>query len=222
MFTRYKLIGCVLMLISISGQALNVDTKTLTSQQRQEMKVYYESGAYFSEIEKKLVDAKEYLDRQLQQKRMNRVAMVLDVDETALSNYRTLERLSFTHNTSALTAALMLANADPIPPVLALYQYAIAHNVAVFFISSRPNTPEFLAVTDKNLKAAGYSKWDELVLKPIEKDEVSVQDFKVNTRRRITSLGYDIVLNIGDQEADLEGGFAEARLRLPNPFYELS
>ncbi len=221
MFKRYKIfIGCVLMLISISGLSLTVNSKPLSNQQRQEMKAYYESGAYFSEIEKKLVDGKEYLDRQLQQKRMNRVAMVLDVDETALSNYRALERLSFTHNASALTAALMLANADPIPPVLALYQYAIANNVAVFFISSRPNTPEFLAVTDKNLKSAGYSKWDELVLKPIENDEVGIQDFKTSTRRRITSLGYDIVLNIGDQEADLEGGYAEARLRLPNPFYE--
>jgi hypothetical protein len=34
--------------------------------------------------------------------------------------------------------------------------------------------------------------------------------------------GYDIVLNIGDQEADVHGGYALAKVRLPNPFYTYS
>jgi len=31
--------------------------------------------------------------------------------------------------------------------------------------------------------------------------------------------GYAIVVNIGDQMSDLDGGFAERTFKLPNPFY---
>jgi predicted secreted acid phosphatase len=222
MFFRCGILGLVFLINSFAVQAINFDSKVASSQQRDQHKQYFESGAYFKEIEKKLFDGKEYLDRQLQQPRQNRLAIVLDIDETALSNYRHLERLSFTQNVPALTGAMMLANAEPIPAVLGLYRYATEHKIAVFFISSRPNTPEFLAVTMQNLKNAGYNHWQELILKPIEKDEIPVHEFKTNARRQIAAQGYDIVLNIGDQEADLQGGYAEVRLKIPNPFYGLS
>ena len=32
-------------------------------------------------------------------------------------------------------------------------------------------------------------------------------------------LGYLIILNVGDQESDLTGGFADRTFKLPNPFY---
>jgi predicted secreted acid phosphatase len=204
-----------------AANALNVQSKATTEQQIQQFKEYYASGSYFKDIERKLYDAKDYLDRQLQQPRHNRLAVVLDIDETALSNFRNLEQLSFTHNVSALAGSLISANSDAIPAVLAFYQHAIARNVAVFFISSRPSTPEFLEATAKNLKKVGYDQWEGLILKPIDKDEISVAEFKMNTRRRL-ALTYDIVLNIGDQEADFEGGYAEANVRLPNPFYGIS
>jgi predicted secreted acid phosphatase len=214
------LLGVIIMVSSLSIHATQV--KKLTAEQQAQIKTYYESGKYFNEIENKLVDAKEYLDRQLQMERQNRIAMVLDVDETAISNFRHFERLHFTQNVIALTGAVMLANSEPILPVLNLYQYAISKNVAVFFISSRPNTPEIMITTANNLKKAGFQQWEELILKPLDKEEISIEEFKTNTRRRITTLGYDIVLNIGDQEADLQGGFAQVRLKLPNPLYELS
>ncbi len=210
------------LLISFNIHALNVNPKGFSGADKEKLKQYYESGLYYKEIEHLLVDAKDYLDRQLLQKRPNPLAIVLDVDETALSNYRGLERNAFTSNTSAVTAIMMQANAEPILPVLQFYQHAINKNVAIFFISSRPNSPELVDVTSKNLKNAGYSTWKELILKPLDKDKQSIQEFKTNTRRHIMAQGYDIILNIGDQQADLEGGYAEARVRLPNPFYELT
>ncbi|MBI2792286.1 MAG: acid phosphatase [Gammaproteobacteria bacterium] len=216
------LLGVFMMISSFSIHATNLKLKPISSEQQTQLKNYYESGQYFNEIERKLIDAKEYLDRQLQEERQTRIALVLDVDETALSNFRHLERLHFTQNSIALTGAIMLANAEPILPVLNLYQYAISKDVAVFFISSRPNTPEFMITTANNLKSAGFLQWEELILKPLQDDDISTEEFKTNTRKRITTLGYDIVLNIGDQEADLQGGYAQVRLKLPNPFYEIS
>ncbi|WP_406830848.1 HAD family acid phosphatase [Pedococcus sp. KACC 23699] len=47
-------------------------------------------------------------------------------------------------------------------------------------------------------------------------------EYKAGTRRHIEKdLGYDIVLNVGDQFSDLQGGFADTALKLPNPTYYL-
>ncbi len=46
-------------------------------------------------------------------------------------------------------------------------------------------------------------------------------EYKAYTRKHIESLGYDIALNVGDQYSDLQGGFADSTLKLPNPTYYL-
>ena len=52
-------------------------------------------------------------------------------------------------------------------------------------------------------------------------------EYKAGTRKHIEDavvdggLGYDIVLNIGDQFSDLQGGYSDASLKLPNPTYYL-
>lgn len=185
------------------------------------LREYYQSGKYFTEMEQTLSEAKGYLQRQAKQPRPHRLALVLDIDETALSNYQDLERLYFTRNPQALTAAYMMAGAQPISPVLSLYQEAINNNVAVFFVSERPNTPEIMSVTVNNLRKAGFSQWEEVILKPLDNDQ-SIQEFKTKTRRHITAHGFDIILNVGDQSSDLQGGYAEVKIKIPNPFYEIS
>ena len=47
-------------------------------------------------------------------------------------------------------------------------------------------------------------------------------EYKAGTRKHIEQdLGYDIVLNVGDQCSDLQGGYADHGLKLPNPTYYL-
>jgi predicted secreted acid phosphatase len=47
-------------------------------------------------------------------------------------------------------------------------------------------------------------------------------EYKALTRKHIEQdLGYDIALNIGDQWSDLQGGYADRSLKLPNPTYYL-
>ena len=46
-------------------------------------------------------------------------------------------------------------------------------------------------------------------------------EYKAGTRKHIESLGYNIVLNVGDQWSDLKGGYADRVLKLPNPTYYL-
>jgi predicted secreted acid phosphatase len=187
--------------------------RNLTPEEIAQCKSYYHSGKYFKDIEHKTNEAKAYLERQRLERKQKKLALILEIDDVALSQYQNWERLNFTHNTQALTVAKMLGNATAIAPVHALYQYALDHHIAVFFISQRPNTPEIMLSTANNLKNAGYLLWDELILQPIEKQQ-SVQEFKTQARQKI-ALEYDILLNIGTQEADVQGGFAEVRIKLP-------
>lgn len=184
-----------------------------------ELKQYYDSGHYLQDIVKKAADAQEYIDSQLRYARKGNLAIVLEVDETALSNYAALERMQFTQNGQALASTFMLGQATAIPPILALYQHARDNKIAVFFVSSRPNTPEMIEATVKNLKSAGYQDWQELILMPVEGSAMKIADFKTHTRKHITAQGYEILLNMSAHEPDLLGGYAEIRVKLPNPFY---
>ena len=110
----------------------------------------------------------------------------------------------------------------PIAPTLDLYQFAQRHNVTVFFISGRPQTPEIASATSKNLRKAGYENWKALILYPLQDESLTIAKFKSQARKLIQEQGYDIVLNIGDQKSDLEGGYAETAILVPNPFYHIS
>lgn len=217
---RIGLLGLLILFSSFTVQA-KIDNKLGSYPKNKQLIEYYQSGKYNRDLEQALNEAKNYLERQTQTTHGRPLAIVLDIDETALSNYPDLERLYFTRNVQALTGAYMLATAQAIPPVLELYQKAIEHDIAVFFISERPNTPEIISVTANNLRHAGFEHWQELILKPLDNDS-SIQEFKTKARRHIALQGYDIILNIGDQSADLQGGFSEVKIKVPNPFYEIS
>src|SRR5207245_1219830 len=60
-----------------------------------------------------------------------------------------------------------------------------------------------------------------LILKPDALTTKSAADFKAPERKKLVDQGYTIIVNIGDQMSDLEGGFAERTYKLPNPFYFL-
>jgi predicted secreted acid phosphatase len=103
---------------------------------------------------------------------------------------------------------------------------------AIFGITGRRHAQE--AATLANLRAVGYkafkdknffTKWDGAdTNKPSYVTCVAActtVEYKANTRKYIESKGYDIVLNVGDQFSDLQGGYADRALKLPNPTYYL-
>jgi len=95
---------------------------------------------------------------------------------------------------------------DPaILPTLRFYHYAIDHNVAVFFITGRPEHAR--KSTINNLKAVGYRHYLGLYMRPDNYQNASIIPFKAGIRKKIIEAGYDIVVNIGDQYSDLTGGF---------------
>ena len=180
---------------------------------------YHDSGQYDKDLAAVDSTARAYLDYRLScwpKKSRLRPAIVLDIDETSLSNYTGLSATGFTQVGNVINP--VTATGKAIQPTLALYQRARSKKVAVFFVTGRP--PQIAGITALNLTNEGYDKgWDGLFTKP---SSAGTEDFKSSTRAAIEKQGYEIVSNVGDQESDLDGGHADHGFKLPNPFYFIS
>jgi acid phosphatase len=200
-----------------------VATPSLVETKR-EVAAYVDSGRYEAEVTAMLDQARAFLASRAA--RGGKLAIVLDVDETALSNLTSLRAndwgfivggpCDLPRGPCGLLAWIAMAQSPPIKPVLALARFARDRGMAIFFLTGRPE--RLRAVTERNLQAAGY-EWTGVLLKPDALNIPSAVDFKAAERRRLVAEGYTIVVNIGDQMSDLDGGFAERTYKLPNPFY---
>lgn len=188
---------------------------------KNDLKNYHDSGAYNSDIARSENQALSYLRFRINQnsrlEHPKKLAIVLDIDETALSNYRDMLRLNFGGTPQEVDQGEGAGHDKAITQTLALYEFAHKKNVAVFFITGRH--PDIRQNTIKNLKAVGFKDWAGIYFKPDNYTEKSVVAYKSGMRKKIIDQGYDIVLNIGDQKSDLKGGNADMAFKLPNPFY---
>jgi len=181
----------------------------------QPLKDYHDSGAYSKDLQAVDQQAKKYLLNHAAG--TTKPALVLDIDETSLSNYKYISNANFSGTLGAL--ALGVANADdpPIKPTLNLFNAARQHGIAVFFITGRPdNIPGVRSQTVANLHSAGYQGWTGLSLNP---GGLATVPYKSGERAKIEQQGYRIIANVGDQESDLQGGHAGRGFKVPNPFY---
>ena len=156
-------------------------------------------------------------------------AIVLDIDETILSNWRTFVADDFGFFPKAATCNIPSdeacgfnkwidrAEAEALEPARKFFN-AMKGSVQIFLITGRRDHQRM--VTLQNLERAGYDGWAGLVTRPDNDTAASPQDFKTKARQAILANGHTILANIGDQLSDLDGGrAAECAFKLPNPFY---
>lgn len=185
---------------------------------------YVDSGAYHADIAAVAAQAARYLESRAPQG--GKLAIVVDLDETAISNLEMMRLNDYgwlvngpcdlERGPCPIRAWTELSRGEPIKPVLDLTRLARARGVAVFIVTGRRE--EYRSATERMLRNAGY-EWTRLILKPDGLEVQSAAEFKAPERKKIAGEGYTILLNIGDQESDLDGGFAERTFKLPNPFY---
>jgi len=149
----------------------------------------------------------------------DKLALVLDIDETSLSNWSVElhDDFGYIPNDSNWCVALHCNTA--IPGTLRLFHEAEKAGVAVFFITGRPEGQR--ADTVANLQTVGFDRWEGLALRPENhpKSQTTVE-YKSGERAKIVAKGYRLILNVGDQMSDLKGDpQAEHSVKLPNPFY---
>jgi acid phosphatase len=185
---------------------------------------YISSGRYDADFVRVVNEATTYLESRAKQ--VPRPAIVLDIDETSLSNWPAYKVNGWARITNGtcdlergpcgLRAWQAMGTSKALKPTLDLDKRAKSLGVAVFFVSGRP--PDLREATEKNLRDQGF-EWDEVIIYPPDTTFQSAVDFKAPERKKIADRGYTILLTMGDQQSDLNGGYAERTFKLPNPVY---
>jgi acid phosphatase len=213
------------VLFALAACAPNAGEIANVGQVKLAARAYYADGRYEAEFAKVAAAATAYLEQRAP--RVARPAIVFDIDDTALSTWPAIEANDFGYIPDGPCDRLPKgpcgsiafedsASLKPLLPTLALYRRARELGVDVFFITGRREARR--AGSERNLKLAGYDGWTRVVLKPADWKGSSAA-FKSAARAAIEAEGYTIVVNIGDQQSDLDGGHAERGFKLPNPFY---
>jgi predicted secreted acid phosphatase len=183
--------------------------------------MYHDSGRYDQDLRHADEKALAYLQHRLAHRKLTeKLAVVLDIDETSLSNYRDMVQMSFGGTLTQITAAENQGTDEAILPTLEIYRLAKANHVAVFFITGR--TDNNRRPTVRNLEHAGFTGFDGIIMKPTDYNLPSVVPYKSGARKQLAEQGYTIVMSVGDQFSDLNGGYAEKTFKLPNPYYFIS
>lgn len=192
-------------------------------QVKTQIKHYYNcdgtNGCYEADLEQQAAKAIEFLKQRVSaRKQGEKLAMVLDIDETSLSNYGYYNLTDFGYESVRFDTWVFTADAPPIQPTLRVFDTARSLGVSVFFITGRSELQRF--ATEQNLLRAGYKSWDGLTLRSAGQSTTKTVEYKSGARKKIVEQGYKLVLNMGDQQSDLVGDpEAELSLKLPNPFY---
>jgi predicted secreted acid phosphatase len=191
------------------------------------MKHYIASGQYDADVAALDAKAEAYVIAEAH--RVRRPALVLDIDETSLSNLPEIKADDFgfikngecrlPEGPCGHRAWQKMAASPGIGPTLSVFRAAKANGVTVFFITGRDELER--QATILNLHRAGYRGWQGLILRPAGTTTPSAADYKAPQRARIEAMGYTIIANIGDQPSDLAGGHSLKTFQVPNPFYRI-
>ncbi len=206
--------------ICVSAEVFAIPHSRL-AQVKQQIIEYHQSGAYEYDLEKLVEQANAYLSKRIAEnnssKHHKKLAVVFDVDDTALSNYQYFKTSDFSDNSNVWNKVLNNADSPPLIPIKNIYQYAVGHGVKIFFITGRREA--YRKQTEINLLSAGYTVYEGLYLQSNNYNNLSAAPFKTKARMNITKKGYEIIANFGDHYSDLRGGYAERIYKLPNYIY---
>ncbi|MFD9970375.1 HAD family acid phosphatase [Streptomyces sp. NPDC059017] len=145
-----------------------------------------------------LATARPYIEQRTAGASGQRLAMVLDIDNTSLET-------DFHYFWEYPTPAVR--------QVRDLVRYADSRGVDVFFVTARPDIIESL--TSYNLRKAGYPV-DGLYVRSLPDLFEEVSAYKTGKRAEIEAKGYTIIANVGNRPSDLVGGHAERTFKLPD------
>lgn len=181
---------------------------------------YYDSGRWADDVRTALRTARRHMLAELDDVPKRKTpAIVLDIDDTSLTQYPCRKPGDLPFNDPAAGAACVASGTLPaIRPARKLYRLAQRKDVEVFFVTGRPEASRDATVA--NLRRAGFRGDHTLVLRPNDTlGEPSVVPYKSEAREVIVDEGHDILVNVGDQWSDLKGGFADHRVKVSNPMY---
>lgn len=211
---RPALLSAALAVLALAAPAGAVTTRTPTP--GAEISAYYDSGRWSDDIAAVVKRASTRLRRDLAaRKPPRRPLIVLDIDETSLSNYPCLDAVDF--DLSGVATCVTQGRSADLPAARRFVAAAQKRHVTVFFITAAPEGLE--ASRRANLRKVGYRGRFTVIGRPASDTASSVVPYKSGERRKIERRGYRILVNVGDQRSYLSGEHARARFKLPNRIY---
>ncbi|MGA2207531.1 MAG: HAD family acid phosphatase [Terracidiphilus sp.] len=190
---------------------------------KKELRAYHDCtckrGCYAHDLDAQADRAIAFLRRRAAHRRpAEKLALILDIDETTLSNYKEEVGADFANNAATFEAWVETAQAPAIPGTLRIYKEAQRLGVNIFFITGRSEKER--AATERNLRAQGIDNWRQLAMRPADHGPETAGAFKARVRGQIAAQGYTLALSVGDQWSDLKGKpEAEFSVKYPDPYY---
>ncbi len=187
-----------------------------------ELKEYHDCtcrcGCYARDLDAQADRAIAFLrERAAHRRPHEKLALILDIDDTTLSTYQEMLGADFAYNKPVFDQWVETAQAEAIPGTLRLYKEAQRLDVSIIFLTGRYESQR--GATEKNLRAQGFDSWKLLVMRP-DHDTQIIGVFKAVARGQILGAGYTLALNVGDQWSDLKGKpEAEYSVKYPDPYY---
>jgi len=188
-----------------------------------QLKQYHECtctcGCYAKDLDHQADRAIAFLRiRAANRRSQEKLALVLDIDETTLSNYEEMVKAGFAYDSAVFHDWINSAKAPAIPGTLRLYREAQRLGVSVFFITGRSEAER--DATERNLREQGFQNWQQLFLRSPAQTSEPMATFKSGARAAVAAQGYRIALNVGDQWSDNKGEpQAEFFVKYPDPYY---
>lgn len=176
-------------------------------------------GCYAHDLDRQADRAITFLRQRTAHRRpAEKLALILDIDETTLSNYQEMAGAGFGYNAAAFDAWVESAQAPAIPGTLRLYKEAQRLGVSILFVTGRSEAER--AATEKNLHAQGFDNWQELIMRRPDQESETASKFKQAARANLIAKGYTLAISVGDQWSDLKGKpEAEYSVKYPDPYY---
>ena len=181
---------------------------------KEDLAKYYESGEYGLEVREIVEDV---LDKLQQTPSVINPTVIFDVDETTLSNYKYIKKISFGYLHNDWEEWMSKSKGEAILQTKYLYDYLVEHNYKIVFLTARGENQ--CEATYKNLVNEGYTQIDTLICRPLKSPRLPSAVFKEKERKKLTEAGYNIVACVGDQESDITGEYTGIKVKLPNYMY---
>jgi predicted secreted acid phosphatase len=148
--------------------------------------------------------ARPYLKKRISQGSGEKMAIVMDIDNTSLeTGFHPIWKYP----------------TPPIEQTLDLARYCDSRGVDVYFVTARPGI--IYSITENNLEKTGFPIAG-LYVRDLPDLFEEVSKYKTAKRAEIEGKGYKIIANIGNTPTDMVGGHAEKTFKLPDYDGELS
>ncbi|CAN1151586.1 Acid phosphatase 1, partial [Linum perenne] len=208
----------------IAGEANNLNPwATIPNECLDYVRSYVTGRAYVSDLEIVSTEAAAFAER-FKLRNDGKDVWVFDIDETLLSNLPYYAQHGYggeVFDSVAFDNWVDEAAAPALEPSLKLYQQLLELGFRIILLTGRSEAQR--NVTERNLRVAGFQRWDRLILRGVEDHGKLATIYKSEKRTWMLEQGYRIVGNSGDQWSDLLGcPISNRSFKIPNPMYYIA